>query len=470
MVVITGKTGTGKSTLVNILNSRGIKKAVTDTTRSPRAGEKNGVDYNFVSEIEFDENLLKGIYAETTSYQTVDGNTVKYGSRRSSYDEQGVIILNPDGVRTLRKNNIPFFCVCLDASYDTIRNRIKERGDDPAAFEKRLEQDEIDFLGIDLLCDLTIHTDDLTPEELADIIIDAESVYDDDFVDEIDEMSDEDLAELLFEQTKTVDALIPEETEDGRVSRKRKKTFWKNRKKQEIARLYGNTTCYKESHVAKEKKMKAKKEPNYVGVVADAKKTASMNEQIRDYEATEPNEKLLIVGRTASGKDTLQYALEKRGITFVKSYSTRPRRVANEDTHIFIKPDQVAPKDEMAAYTVINGYEYFATKEQVKNADAYIIDPEGLKMLVENMPETRFRILYMIPLPSMQEEMAICREEDKEQAEERFRKRSASEDAMFREFDRLIMSGGLYPNCRVTKFVNTYDDRLYAFADRIRLK
>ena len=234
MVVITGKTGTGKSTLVNILNSRGIKKAVTDTTRSPRAGEKNGVDYNFVSEIEFDENLLKGIYAETTSYQTVDGNTVKYGSRRSSYDEQGVIILNPDGVRTLRKNNIPFFCVCLDASYDTIRNRIKERGDDPAAFEKRLEQDEIDFLGIDLLCDITIHTDDLTPEELADIIIDAESVYDDDFVDEIDEMSDEDLAELLFEQTKTVDALIPEETEDGRVSRKRKKTFWKNKKKQEI--------------------------------------------------------------------------------------------------------------------------------------------------------------------------------------------------------------------------------------------
>jgi guanylate kinase len=469
MIVITGKTATGKTTLVNILGNRGIKKTVTDTTRSPRTGEQNGVDYNFLSEIEFDENLLKGIYAETTSYQTVDGNTVKYGSRRAAYDEQGVIILNPDGVRTLRKNNVPFFCVCLDATYDTIRNRIKKRGDDPAAFEKRLEQDEVDFLGIDLLCDFTIHTDDLTPEEIADIIIDAESVYDDDFVDEFDEMSDEDLAESLFEQTK-MNEIKPEEFLDEKTSKKRKKAFWKNRKKQEIAKLYGNTTCYKESHVTKAKKKQAKKEPNYVGIVADAKKTASMNEQVRDYETTEPDEKLLIIGRTASGKDTLQYALEKRGMTFVKSYTTRPKRAVNEDTHIFIKPDQVAPKNEMAAYTVINGYEYFATKEQVNNADAYIIDPEGLKMLVENMPDTRFRILYMIPLPSMQEEMAISREEDKEQAEERFKKRSASEDAMFREFDKLIMSGGLYPNCRVTKFVNTYDDRLYAFADRIRLK
>ena len=143
----------------------------------------------------------------------------------------------------------------------------------------------------------------------------------------------------------------------------------------------------------KSKKKQAKKEPNYVGVVADAKKTASMNEQIRDYEANEPKEKLLIVGRTASGKDTLQYALEKRGLTFVKSYSTRPKRNPNEDTHIFIQPDQVVPKDEMAAYTVINGYEYFATKDQVKDADAYIIDPEGLKMLVANMPETKFHIL-----------------------------------------------------------------------------
>ena len=468
MIVITGRTGTGKSTLINALNKRGIKKTVTDTTRSPRPGEVDGIDYNFLSLVEFDENMLKDVYAETTSYTKADGTVVRYGSRRSSYDEHGAIILNPDGVRTLRKNNVPFFCVHLDASYDTIRERIAKRGDDPADFEKRLETDEIDFLGIDLLCDLTIPTDDLTPEELADIIIDAVSVYDDDFIDDED-VSDEDLAEHLFEETRNSAGFKPEEFLKG--YERKKKTFWKNKKRQEIAKLYGNVTCYKESHITKTKAKKAKKEPNYIGVVADAKKTASLDDQVRDYESEskKTDEKILIVGRTASGKDTLQYALEKRGITFVKSYSTRPPRYENEDTHIFITPEQVAPKEEMAAYTQINGYEYYATKDQVKQADAYIIDPVGLKMLVESMPETRFHILYLIPLPSMQEEMAISREEDKEMAEERFKMRSESEDAMFREFDRMIRSGEMYQNCYVTKFVNTYDDRLYAFADRIRM-
>ena len=51
--------------------------------------------------------------------------------------------------------------------------------------------------------------------------------------------------------------------------------------------------------------------------------------------------KLLIVGRTATGKDTLREALEKHAnMTFVKSYATRPRRFENEDTHIFITKNE----------------------------------------------------------------------------------------------------------------------------------
>ena len=58
LIIICGKTNSGKSTLKNALLQHGFESIVTYTTRSPRLGEVNGVDYHFVSEEEF-ENLKK---------------------------------------------------------------------------------------------------------------------------------------------------------------------------------------------------------------------------------------------------------------------------------------------------------------------------------------------------------------------------------------------------------------------------
>ena len=97
---------------------------------------------------------------------------------------------------------------------------------------------------------------------------------------------------------------------------------------------------------------------------------------------------IVILGRSGRGKDTCaKYLTDKYGLTQVKSYTTRPKRGENEDTHIFINKSEVNNYiNDMAAYTKIGEYEYFATKTQVQENDIYIIDPKGLYELKKTMP------------------------------------------------------------------------------------
>lgn len=96
------------------------------------------------------------------------------------------------------------------------------------------------------------------------------------------------------------------------------------------------------------------------------------------------NHKLFcIMGESASGKDTLTNRLcNETGIKQIISYTTRPHRNGEGDTHIFVD-DAVyeSMKDNIAAYTEINGFKYWTTTDQLYNNDVYIIDPNGLKTL-----------------------------------------------------------------------------------------
>lgn len=96
----------------------------------------------------------------------------------------------------------------------------------------------------------------------------------------------------------------------------------------------------------------------------------------------------LILGRSGSGKDSLVDALcEKYGCVKLKSYTTRPPRQWEKDTHIFVNEDEfdnvMNDHNDVCAYTYFNGHHYCATADQVKNSDFYIIDPAGLDGLKE---------------------------------------------------------------------------------------
>ena len=118
----------------------------------------------------------------------------------------------------------------------------------------------------------------------------------------------------------------------------------------------------------------------------------------------------LIVGQTASGKDSLVNAMcqidkppiqDMFGDIWFQgkykqliSYTTRPKRKNEGDTHIFIQPNDVEQyKDQIIAYTKIGDYEYFATKDQLKECDFYIIDYMGIQTLRLHKLDNEFRFV-----------------------------------------------------------------------------
>jgi len=73
ILVLSGPSGAGKSTIINHA-SDDIGEyyfSISTTTRQPREGEQNGVDYYFVSHSEFEEGIKSGDFLE---YATVHGN------------------------------------------------------------------------------------------------------------------------------------------------------------------------------------------------------------------------------------------------------------------------------------------------------------------------------------------------------------------------------------------------------------
>lgn len=106
-----------------------------------------------------------------------------------------------------------------------------------------------------------------------------------------------------------------------------------------------------------------------------------------------------IVGISGSGKSVIVKELCKYfNKKEVISYTTRPPRDNNDDTHIFIREEDVEKyKNEIAAWTFIDPFQYFATNKQLDDPDAmfYVIDPDGVKWLKENYIGKKLLILYV---------------------------------------------------------------------------
>lgn len=73
ILVLSGPSGAGKSTIIHHASSEigEYYFSISTTTRQPREGEKEGVDYYFVSKEEFEEGIKAGEFLE---YATVHGN------------------------------------------------------------------------------------------------------------------------------------------------------------------------------------------------------------------------------------------------------------------------------------------------------------------------------------------------------------------------------------------------------------
>lgn len=173
MILLVGKTCSGKTTIAKELKKMGFKEAISYTTRPPRKGEVDGVTYHFITKEEFLEKEEQGFFAETTSYNVANGETWYYGSAVKDLTDDKIIIVNPHGLQQIRKmktlNPIAFY---ITAGEETIWNRLRQRGDDAAEARRRLNADDEDFFGIDEYIDFSFSNDiGLKPEVLAEMIM-----------------------------------------------------------------------------------------------------------------------------------------------------------------------------------------------------------------------------------------------------------------------------------------------------------
>lgn len=83
LFIVAAPSGAGKSTLVNALLARepGIALSISHTTRAPRSGEANGVQYHFVDRAAFEKMIARGDFLE---HADVFGNY--YGTSRSAVE------------------------------------------------------------------------------------------------------------------------------------------------------------------------------------------------------------------------------------------------------------------------------------------------------------------------------------------------------------------------------------------------
>jgi guanylate kinase len=145
--VITGPSGVGKGTLIRGLLERvpGLELSVSATTRGPRPGERDGVDYHFLTAEEFDRHAVAGDFVEHATYS---GN--RYGTLRSELERalrQGVPVvleIELQGARQVRRAMPESIAVFIaPPSPEALRARLVGRGTDtPEQVDERLRAAE----------------------------------------------------------------------------------------------------------------------------------------------------------------------------------------------------------------------------------------------------------------------------------------------------------------------------------------
>lgn len=166
LIALCGKSASGKTTILNELEKLGVPRIVTMTTRPKRPGEIEGKTYYFRDEEEFKNLMYYDFFAETTSYCVADGSTWHYGTPKEKLFGDGAIILNPDGLRSL-KDKYKMLVFYLDVPEFVLERRLKKRGDKKDEARRRLAKDEEDFYNIKDYCDWVIGDWWSSPEHIA---------------------------------------------------------------------------------------------------------------------------------------------------------------------------------------------------------------------------------------------------------------------------------------------------------------
>ena len=172
MIVLVGESASGKSSIErHLVENYGYNKIVSYTTRQPREGEVDGVDYHYVSVEQFKSLKEQGFFAESAVY-----NNWYYGIAKEDCTDDKVAVLTPHGLRQVSKIdgiNITSFYINVPRRDRLIR--ILQRGDDIEESYRRNVSDVGQFDGIEDEVDYVINNEGYNKsiEEMSEAVVNA---------------------------------------------------------------------------------------------------------------------------------------------------------------------------------------------------------------------------------------------------------------------------------------------------------
>ncbi len=144
LIVFSAPSGCGKGTMLEqILKNDGFRCSVSATTRSPRPGDVDGVNYHFISREDFEERISRDMFLEYAEYC---GNY--YGTLLSEVDpylEKGIDVIleiEVQGAMKIRqKRPDAVFIFIAPPSVSELRRRLNKRGTETQeVIEERISQ------------------------------------------------------------------------------------------------------------------------------------------------------------------------------------------------------------------------------------------------------------------------------------------------------------------------------------------
>ena len=150
LFIVSAPSGTGKTTLVERLvrDMPGIAMSRSFTSRPPRPGEADGVDYHFISRERFEAMIANGALLE---HAMVFGNLYGTGAAETKRALAGgddlVLVIDVQGARTVRTTGFEHVGIfVLPPSFAVLEERLRRRSkDSEAQIQRRLAvaQEEI---------------------------------------------------------------------------------------------------------------------------------------------------------------------------------------------------------------------------------------------------------------------------------------------------------------------------------------
>jgi guanylate kinase len=148
--VITGPSGVGKGTLIRGLLEQvpELELAVSATTRKPRPGERDGVEYHFLTPAEFERHVAAGDFVEHATYSGNQYGTLRSELERRVADGSPVVLeVEVQGARQVREAIPEALAVFIaPPSLEGLRTRLVGRGtDSPDQVDERLRTAETEL-------------------------------------------------------------------------------------------------------------------------------------------------------------------------------------------------------------------------------------------------------------------------------------------------------------------------------------